>query len=336
MISRTPLDPSLFPELVDYHIWLGADLVRRLYVANAVVEHLGSDFFVDDSPPPDAAKREEPSEWSAEELDGHYDDLGMAFRAAPFRIVHKHSGIPFQIIAGGPYLMGYSEEEEAYFESDEFRNSERAEVILDSDELEPLKSQTSAMRPVHEVHLGPFLLAEIPLTGEMLERLGLNIKKSNVRRIFESAKGVTYVLPEEAMKLLSKNNLRLPSESEWEHASRAGTRTLFFWGNEVPEAPNDKVNRFGLSDLGNHAELCADGWHDSYKGAPSDGSAWEGDGKRMVTRGGAASCYPWQDCGEWQLMMSALRTNTNLEAKSNVDKQVALRPALSIGVGKAQ
>ncbi len=40
--------------------------------------------------------------------------------------------------------------------------------------------------------------------------------------------------------------------------------------------------------LGNVWEWCADTWHDNYKGAPSDGSAWDPDdqGPRVV-RGGS-------------------------------------------------
>ena len=30
-----------------------------------------------------------------------------------------------------------------------------------------------------------------------------------------------------------------------------------------------------------------DSWHDSYDGAPADGSAWEGDGANRVFRGGS-------------------------------------------------
>jgi formylglycine-generating enzyme required for sulfatase activity len=52
-----------------------------------------------------------------------------------------------------------------------------------------------------------------------------------------------------------------------------------------------KPNAFGLLDiLGNALEWTEDCWNDSYKGAPSDGSAWaKGDCGRRVLRGG--SCY---------------------------------------------
>ena len=108
---------------------------------------------------------------------------------------------------------------------------------------------------------------------------------------------------------------RLPSESEWEYAARAGTRTLPPWGDNESErcrhangedspkevTPCDdghagtapvgsyQANVWGLHDvLGNVWEWTEDCWHDSYAGAPGDGSAWKsGDCARRVARGGA-------------------------------------------------
>ena len=89
---------------------------------------------------------------------------------------------------------------------------------------------------------------------------------------------------------------RLPTESEWAYAARAGSNSLYFWGNS-PSArhangkqkdgwPDDewgatsavgsfRPNAFGLYDMaGNVWEWVQDCWHDSYNGAPDDGSAW--------------------------------------------------------------
>jgi formylglycine-generating enzyme required for sulfatase activity len=105
---------------------------------------------------------------------------------------------------------------------------------------------------------------------------------------------------------------RLLSEAEWEYAARAGSQTAFAFGDDeaalsefawyranadgrTHPVDSKKPNAFGLFDLhGNVRQWCQDNWHGNYRGAPTDGSAWQGGGdvSRRVLRGGSWNSEP--------------------------------------------
>ncbi|GAA3930765.1 formylglycine-generating enzyme family protein [Luteimonas lutimaris] len=139
---------------------------------------------------------------------------------------------------------------------------------------------------------------------------------------------------------------RLPSEAEFEYALRAGGATPYPWGTGAPPkgsgnytgakdrsptgrhwnnafdgygdgfwgpAPAGRfdANAWQVRDLaGNVSEWVADCWHDGYRRAPSDGTAWLNPGCRTrVVRGGSWASAPVQTRSSWRAPAGVDSTN---------------------------
>ncbi len=176
-------------------------------------------------------------------------------------------------------------------------------------------------RPQHEVVVRPFAISKHEITIEEY----LRFAKATRRRMpaglpknkslypmhsvsWEDAHAYTRWLSEE-----TGSEYRLPSEAEWEYAALGGTDTPYWWGFKVgqnhahcqkcetgldTEQPTQigrfSANPFGVHDMaGNVAEWIHDCFHESYDGAPADGSVWEGgDCTHRVVRGGSFHSAP--------------------------------------------
>ncbi len=176
-------------------------------------------------------------------------------------------------------------------------------------------------RPQHEVRIKRIAMSRKEITIEEYQRFAKATGRKFKAPAFLDPKiyPMAFVTWEDAFyyaKWLSKQTgkrYRLPSEAEWEYGARGGTTSLYWWGLKPgkghahcmgcgssfePRRPapvgSFDPNPFGLYDTaGNLLEWVHDCWHPDYKGAPDDGSVWEGgDCSRRVARGGSFSSAP--------------------------------------------
>lgn len=220
----------------------------------------------------------------------------------------------------------------------------RGTFLMGSPEWRPEMADGSApigcIGPQHEVTVPPFYLSkyqvtqvqwraiaimkaiscDLPLRPSKFPFGSMNFKGNEFEgKEFNElpVEGVQWRHAVEFCRRLSsfaRRDYRLPSESEWEYACRAGTTTPFAlgetltpevanfegqlfdrrlvsnqtYGSTIPVGALGVANSFGLYDMpGNVWEWCADTNHRTYNGAPSDGSAWvQGDRRLHVIRGG--------------------------------------------------
>lgn len=120
---------------------------------------------------------------------------------------------------------------------------------------------------------------------------------------------------------------RLPTEAEWEYACHAGGNHIYCGSRDVnavawfdansgkhqQSVGSKNANAFGLHDMsGNVWEWVEDCYHDSYSGAPADGSAWTSpcSSSGHVLRGGS-----WK--GDAKNVRAPNRTNATAVSRSN-------------------
>ena len=165
--------------------------------------------------------------------------------------------------------------------------------------------------PPHEVRVPSFYLAPYPVTQALWQAVtGADPGPSYFAGPGRPVEGVSWDdigLFLDKLEEKTGPRFRLPTEAEWEFAARggayggghkyAGSGRLkeVAWYNmnshgETKPAGLKCPNELGLYDMsGNVWEWCADQWHNSYKGAPDDGSAWTDreKGSHRVYRGGS-------------------------------------------------
>ena len=186
-------------------------------------------------------------------------------------------------------------------------------------------------KPVHQVTIREgFYVGRYEVTQAQWQRV-MGTNPSNFKGDNLPVEQVSWLDAQEFIRKLNEMKegyaYRLPTESEWEYACRAGTTGDFAgsldsmaWyannsgrqyidadailkanlytysdriadnGDQTHPVGQKQANAFGLYDMhGNVLEWCQDLYHDSYNGAPTDGGAWESGGTqdKRVLRGGS-------------------------------------------------
>jgi formylglycine-generating enzyme required for sulfatase activity len=185
-------------------------------------------------------------------------------------------------------------------------------VVIPAGSFDMGSNYYSDEKPIHHVNIDKaFALGKTEVTqGQWKAVTGSN--PSDFKECGDNCP-VENVSWNDAQEFINKLNnksgkqYRLPSEAEWEYACRGGRQQRYCGSDDIDSVAwystksdrkthpveGKSANDFGLYDMsGNVWEWVQDGYHDSYQGAPTDGSVWEGKDTVRVLRGGSWNNYP--------------------------------------------
>ncbi len=182
---------------------------------------------------------------------------------------------------------------------------------------------TEDEKPVHQVRIPkPFAIGKYEVTFEEYDRFAKATGRElpsdegwgRGRRPVINVSWVDAVSYAEWLSGQTAKRYRLPSEAEWEYVARAGTATVYWWGDDIgtnrancdgcgsrwdnkQTAPvaSFEANGFGLFDTaGNVHEWVQDCWYANYEKTPDNGAAREeAYCAQRVIRGGSWYVVPW-------------------------------------------
>jgi len=207
--------------------------------------------------------------------DGHVKDDNTAVKPGQTK---KFGNIEFVSIPSGTFMMGSPESENG-------RDDEEKQ---------------------HSVTVSPFWIGKYEVTQKQYQEI-MGTNPSDFEGDNLPVEHVNWEDAVEFCKKFSKKynvKARLPYEAEWEYAARAGTKTVYYWGDAIDgdylwygsnsggttqPVGQKKSNQFGLYDMsGNVWEWCSD-WYgeDYYSSSPAKDPTGPGSGSFRVLRGGS-------------------------------------------------
>ena len=254
---------------------------------------------------------------------------------------------PVVVIPTGSFVMGSPADEDGHLDSEEPQRRVRIDIGFALGQSEVTVGQfrqfVDASKYVSDAErLGGSAVYDEG-SGRIVERRGMTWRNDYSGERARDELPVVNVSWNDAKAYLAwlstrtGKHYRLPSETEFEYALRAGSSTRYPWGDGNPQkaignftgegdrsptrrswssafprytdghwgpapARSFPADPFGLFDMvGNVSEWVEDCWHDNYIRAPRDSSAWVNPGCRnRMYRGGSWASAPAQSRSAWR------------------------------------